>query len=301
MNMLKITIIFYALSLFNFQALACDMDGKTGIVEENDMWIGVDDKLSRNGMTKEEYNSVVTKIEALYAPIFREAKKTLRISRSWKDGTVNAYAKLDGSIAHVVIMGGLARHPEINQDSLALVMCHEAGHHIGGLPKKKVGGTFSTVSWASNEGQADYYGTMKCLRRYFEGEDNVAALAGQNIPQHVAEECNSRFTLLDDQAVCQRSVMAGYSLARMFRALRTSRNISIPELTFAAKDPSIVTKTFDNHPKPQCRLDTYFSAALCDKDVRDRVSYQDINKGLCATEEGHRKGARPLCWYKAPI
>ena len=298
MNMFKLKVVFCALFLLNLQSFACDMDGETGIAPENDMWIGVDDKLNRNTMTKEQYSEVVDKIEAIYGPIFKEHNKRLSISRAWDEGTVNAYAKLEGRVAKVVIMGGLARHPDINQDSLALVMCHEAGHHIGGLPKKKVGGSFSSVSWASNEGQADYYGTMKCLRRYFEGNDNVSAISDLNIPEHVSRECRSKFSLLDDQALCQRSVMAGYSLARMFRSLRMSRNISLPELTFVAKDPSVVNKIFDKHPKPQCRLDTYFSAALCDKDVRDRISYQDINKGVCASENGYRKGTRPLCWYK---
>jgi len=68
------------------------------------------------------------------------------------------------------MFGGLARHETMTPDGFATVVCHELGHHLGGVPKK-----FSWFgnSWASNEGQADYFGIMKCLRKMFEHEDNV--------------------------------------------------------------------------------------------------------------------------------
>jgi Zn-dependent protease with chaperone function len=54
------------------------------------------------------------------------------------------------------MFGGLARDPLVTKDGFSAVICHEIGHHIAGAPRKG-------FSWASNEGQADYFATTKCL------------------------------------------------------------------------------------------------------------------------------------------
>ena len=59
----------------------------------------------------------------------------------------------------------------ITVDGMALVACHEMGHHMGGAPK--IDGWYGS-SWATNEGGADYYGTLKCARRFFAGDDNAS-------------------------------------------------------------------------------------------------------------------------------
>jgi hypothetical protein len=300
-KMQKILFFILVLMVTPNLVLSCDEDGVTGIVEENDLWIGPFEKENRNLLTEEDFNAVISRIEAIYAPIFNEYNKKLLIQRKWEDGTVNAYAKKEGTLAHVVIMGGLARHPEITPDSLALVVCHEAGHHIGGPPVKRGWGVLtSEVSWASNEGQADYFGALKCMRHYLSGGRNQEIMARREVPQVVKDECRSQFTYPEDRAICERTVLAGYSLANMFRALRMNRSF-IPSLTFTEKDPSIVKNMFDNHPAPQCRFDTYYSAALCEKEVWDRISYSDLNKGVCSRSDGFIKGVRPLCWFKPPM
>ena len=157
------------------------------------------------------------------------------------------------------------------------------------------------MSWASNEGQADYWASLKCMRRYMDQQDNYAALSKMNVPSEVKNHCEDHFPDLKGQAICMRTTLAGYSLANMFRSIRTRNGRVIAELSFTNKDPNVVKDMDDNHPAPQCRLDTYFSGSLCGRDVSESVSYTDVNDGVCTKFNGHDTGIRPRCWYKPPV
>ena len=269
---------------------ACDSHGNSGIVEKNDLWISTDVK-STTGMTEEVFNEVLDRVGAIYEPILKGMGKKLQIIRKWEDGTVNAFAQQSGNTWKISMFGGLARHETVTPDGFAMVACHELGHHLGGLPKK--GGWFGTT-WASNEGQSDYWGAMKCFRKYMELDDNINFMNGTVVPEFAVEKCDKSFSNAEDLAMCKRSSMAGMSLAGLFRALR---NLTVP-LAFNTPDTKKVSRTNHNHPEPQCRLDTYFAGAICDKDHYADVDNRDADKNLCSRAEGFTLEARPLCWYK---
>ena len=151
-------------------------------------------------------------------------------------------------------------------------------------------------SWASNEGQSDYFGTSKCIRKYFEQDDNQAIVANMEIPAFITQKCQATFSNAEEVAMCQRNGMAGLSLGNLFRALRRMTT----KLSFQTPDPKVVTRTDHNHPQPQCRLDTYWNGALCDKSAYDDVSDSDYTEGTCNRVDGYSDGVRPLCWFKAP-
>ena len=277
---------------------SCDEHGLTGIMEENDLYIGPYEK-GISKVTHNDFVDVIDRITKLYEGDFGERGLKLYIQNSWESGSVNAYAQRKGGTALVNMFGGIARHETMNKDSLALVTCHELGHHIGGVPKKEkkgfnYGGNGKMHTWASNEGQADYFASMKCLRRYFEQENNVKAIEGREVPSFVKISCHNQFNLAEDVAICIRSALAGYSLANLFNSVRGRYS----QLSFENKDPSKVLKTYDKHPAPQCRLDTYFAGALCDKDLYDEVSDSEVDKGVCSRKEGYVIGVRPLCWFR---
>ncbi len=244
-------------------AFACDMEGRGGIVEDNKLWIGVHDK-EVSTITEERFNVVLDRVEKIYAPIIEALGKKLVINRNWADGTVNAYAQQTGNNWLISMFGGLARHATITEDGFALVACHETGHHLGGAPRKA---SFFGSTWASNEGQADYWGTMKCLRKYFEGEDNIAIVAKMEVDPIAKAKCAESFSNAEDVAVCERGAMAGLSLGNLFKALSNGT----VTLKFDTPDPARVTRTNDNHPASQCRLDTYFNGSLCDRCQQRRV------------------------------
>lgn len=279
-------------SLFAWPAFTCDENGETGFVPQNDLYIGTE-ALDAN-MTKKDFEKIIDDVSEIYAPIVESKGATLNVVKKWDDGTVNAYAmrKNDGKIWEIHMFGGLARHKTITNDAFAAVVCHELGHHLGGAPKKT--DYFGRLRWASNEGQSDYWGINKCLKQYFEKDDNIKIIGKMSPKQPAVAACNEVYSDPQEVAICIRSSMAGLSLGNLFRALRRMTT----ELSFTTPSKSVVKKTSHSHPQPQCRLDTYFNGALCDKDPSAEVSDSDANVGFCSRSENYVKGVRPLCWYK---
>ncbi|MGB0453757.1 MAG: hypothetical protein ACPGJV_08570 [Bacteriovoracaceae bacterium] len=276
------------------QGMACEFHGWGGIVAENSLYIPAGFK-SAGGINVTQFNETLDKIEEIYGPIFKEKfGALLNVQRDWDDGTVNAYATQSGSTWIIKMFGGLARHPTISQDAFATVACHEIGHHIAGAPKRK--GWWGSSSWASNEGQSDYFATSKCLRKYMENDDNEAMMKDKVLPQTVVDKCNAIFTNSNEVAMCYRTALAGLSLASLFKALRNSTD----PLKFSTPDQNVVTKTNDMHPASQCRLDTYFQGGLCERSAYDDPSQTNYKTGYCIRKDGYTEGVRPLCWFKEP-
>lgn len=288
MSFIKALAMIAALS-YSAQVLACDLHGKTGIVEENDEYISVDDKAA-GGITETQFNRVIDKVINVYEDVVADEGGKLVVERKWMDGTVNAYARQIEDTWMVSMFGGLARHKAITEDGFTLVVCHELGHHLGGAPRKFRNG--KTV-WASNEGQADYWGTMKCLRKVWANENNVAVSNKLVVDGSVKKKCNATYRNSNDRAVCYRGAMAGKSLASLFRHLRKMPT----EVDFSDPVTTEVETTYDGHPMPQCRLDTYFRASLCKVKAYVDVSYVDPSVGTCTRAGGQIKGSRPKCWY----
>jgi hypothetical protein len=272
---------------------------QASIVPKNDMYIPVRNSFEKSmliGVSDEaEFNKVIDSIEKIYSPIFKEKyESTLKIFRKWEDGTVNAYAKQSGKIWEVHMFGGLARHEATTPDGFMAVICHEIGHHIGGAPKIN---RWGVSSWASNEGQADYFATSKCLRKYFEKDSEETIKRYESKAQgerlYAKKVCDKANSSLLESAICYRSALAGKSLAVLLGTLGGTPNVS-----FKIVDNNVVTKTNDKHPKAQCRLDTYFQGALCDKDHNIFPSQKDAATGFCNRKDAYQVGIRPLCWLK---
>lgn len=283
-------LIAVALTLATVTGFTCTIDGTEGIVPENNLWLSPTTK-GINTMDEATFNAVIDKVEAIYAPIIAAEGATLAIARNWEDGTVNAYASRSGDTWNVAMFGGLARHATITEDGFALVVCHEVGHHIGGAPKKS---TWYGTRWASNEGQADYFATLKCLRKAFRSETTPELVAKLNVPAEVVTACEGQFSDASEQLICQRGAMAGMSTAKLFQDLRNQT--TAPD--FSTPDAAEVSTTNHNHPDTQCRLDTYYSGALCN--ISDMVDVDQVDEatGVCYRASGDATGVRPLCWFK---
>ncbi len=247
------------------------------------------------GITHEQYDEVLDRLEEIYGPIVAAKGGKLQINRLWDDPTVNSDAWRRGKVWNLDMYGGLARYPAITQDGEALVACHEMSHHLGGAPKiKRLFGRFGT--WASDEGEADYAGALKCMRRMFSDEAS-ARFTRTNIPDPVAQKaCQEMYRSPQDRALCVRVSAAALSVTALFKAL--SGDGKDPH--FDTPDPSIVKKTDDSHPATQCRLDTYFAADLCTQPVSSQLSDSNPAPGACTRSQGYSVGMRPLCWYKPP-
>lgn len=225
----------------------------SSILPENNLEIPVSQKNA--GLSEADYSFVIDKFEAVYRPIVEALGKKLIINRLWENPRVNAGTLRRNNEWIINLYGGYARHPLVTKDGFALVICHELGHHLAGPPKK----TFQNgKGWPSVEGQADYYATLDCMKKV------LPEIAGS------VEEENSAITELciteESPNACRRVLAAGLSVGAISADLR---NREIPD--YRTPDPSIVTVTFEDHPVPQCRLDTYLA--------------------------GVKKGERPRCWF----
>lgn len=281
-NWLKVSLL--SLNLLTVSAMACDIHGRSGFMPENNMSFSVDDK-SAGGITEAQFNKVLDKVSTVFSSVVAKTGRKFVIERRWTDSTVNAFAhqKVAG-VDTIVMYGGLARHPETTEDAMALVACHELGHHLGGAPKE------SSLPWASNEGQADYWGSMKCLRQYFSDEDNATAIKNVAVPKEVVAQCELIYKNENELAMCERTAMAGLALGKL---LASGKAVS-----FTTPDTSAVKVTYDGHPAAQCRLDTYYQGSLCDHDLSQTVSNTDANVSVCTLKNGDTVGNRPLCWFK---
>jgi hypothetical protein len=238
-------------------------------------------------VTEAEFDRINNKIRDLYQSHFKAMNATLEIRSDWEDGTVNAFADYEYDTYIIETFGGFARHPMLTRDGYALLICHELGHHMGGAP------TPPGSTWPSLEGQADYFATLKCLRRYFADEDNRSAIADQTIDPVAKEKCRVNFASETDQLICLRSSLAALSAARLLHSLDGRGRV--PD--FGTPDPSVVTRTETSHPIGQCRLDTFLAGMICPLSPVLEPDMRDPAMNVCL--EGRDSiGFRPRCWYR---
>lgn len=258
--------------------------GKCSFVPENNLRIPA--FIEGQGVTETEFNGVIDRAESIYTSVVRNKGAQLIVKRLWDNETVNAQAYRSGSSWYVDMFGGLARHPAMTKDGFALVLCHELGHHLGGAPK--IG-----TRWATNEGQADYYAGLKCLRRVFAADNNSKIIRDRKeVDPTLAKECSNSYKSDQDVAICIRIGYAGLSVATLFKELKKEQQAP----RFETPDPKVVVQTDHRHPATQCRLDTYFQGAICTVAISEDVSDNDPDIGTCS-EKYFSRGTRPLCWY----
>ena len=280
-------VALFATLGFGYQAMSTPTTLCKGFLPENNLYIPVG-IYSVGGITEKQFNEVMDRIQRIYGPDVQRDGDTLKINRLWSDGTVNASAQRSGNTQILNMYGGLARHEATTVEGFALVVCHEFGHHNGGAPKTSGFGG----GWATNEGGADYYASLKCLRRFFAEDDNAAILKGLDLDPVAATGCEAQFSDEKEQLICKRTALAGQSVANLFQALR--KETTAPN--FGTPDKRQVSRTNDQHPETQCRLDTYFAGMVCVAKENEKVSNTDYKAGSCyAPRDAY--GVRPRCWF----
>jgi hypothetical protein len=280
--MKSLFLTFFCL-LFSAQVFAQPI--KT-FMPENDL-DKQDSFFNANGMTEELFNQIIDEVEKYYSPIVSALGGDLYVERNWDDATVNAYASQEGSTWKVAMFGGLARRNEITPDGFAMVVCHELGHHVAGWPYVQ--------SWAANEGQSDYFAMQACAKNLWKNQDAENAEAANNVDPYAKKLCDTYSK--QDINLCYRSMSAGYSLATLLGALNNQK------VNFQTPDKAIVKTTYNQHPKAQCRLDTYVAGTLCAMTWNDNLipkNAKESAKYLCTSSDttNYPITARPRCWFK---
>ena len=268
----KLLALAISLSLFTFNSKA-----DCNLIPSNNLHVT---ESSEEGITEKEFTDVLNEFEKVMSPIVKKEGYKLQINRKWSDDTVNANTTTSGDKWVINAFGGLARYSGMDADAFMMVMCHELGHHMGGVPAQ---------GWASNEGQSDYYATSKCYRRM--SYSKVKAL---QVPSVVSEKCSALHKSQEEINICEKGSMIGFTLASVLNSLSGASKA----LDFNTPDKTEVSKINNAHPKAQCRLDTYFAGAVCGIHYTEEFAKDNPIQGACAEEKGDKIGVRPHCWYK---
>jgi hypothetical protein len=255
-----------------------------------------------NFVSEDSFKKTMADIMELYEPELINAGVELRILADWNDPTHNAFASRKSDKEWFIFMfGGFARLHDMTTDSLALVVCHELGHHIGAAPYKYSGG--GKKRWASAEGQSDYFAANSCVKRLFANDNNIEIVSKLPQNEFINEQCEEKHEMDEDQALCKRIAIAGIHFSKTLRGLRRSVNSPVtgPAIKSQRPDRNVVKTTNVLHPVPQCRFDTVFAGALCEKSYDENFYFRNPEEMEynCFRSDGHEEGAgvRPKCWY----
>ncbi len=206
--------------------------------------------------------------------------RELFITIDWNELRPNAYAsfKEDGS-PYILLTEGMLNHPLMTPDAINLVICHELGHFFAGSPKKNRGRS-SKKSWASAEGQSDFYASAYCMKKLMAQDEKSLSIDSDNKYDREAE------FLCGGEVGCTRIVQAAYRVAKVYAETK----LYPVKVSLTEKSKFIAPTTILTHPEPQCRLDTMIAGALCPMSMEiDFASNKDSD---CLVE----KYSRPSCW-----
>jgi len=201
-------------------------------------------KTTQERFYRDLYETEINKFKAFLS------LSNLEIRIQWENNSVNAFASKEDETMIITVLGGLLRHKQMSLAILQTVLCHELGHHLGGSPYKR--GKWSTV-----EGKSDYYALNDCLNNFLLNENNQDFISKQKNVKITYPFCNTTDYL------CQRLILSSKQTAEFSHKLTQTRRgsrFSYPKLE--KRDPTIVSSTLEEHPTPQCRLDTFISGTL---------------------------------------
>jgi hypothetical protein len=241
--------------------------------------------------TPEKFEKFTNRIVSLYADTIKELGGNLKTEFLWESTDLNAYASKNSSNWKIVFHGALYRDKRVTDDGFIMTVCHELGHLLGGAP-------FKLGEETSAEGQADYWASTVCAKKYFtEFPEEVVMSNGL-----VRDQCSKKYENdIATQKVCYRTTMAGYSLAS-FLGLQTEGR----QPRFETPDKHVLDVTNQLHPLAQCRLDTFLAGSLCELEdstvtFEEKILGDKLTTDFKCTEtvDGQlvQVDKRPKCWF----
>lgn len=241
--------------------------------------------------TPAKFEKFTNRIVSLYADTIKELGGNLKTEFLWDSTDLNAYAEKNKSNWKIVFHGALYRDKRVTDDGFIMTVCHELGHLLGGAP-------FKLGHETSAEGQADYWASTVCAKKYFtKYPEKVVTSNG-----FVRDQCSKKYENdIPAQKICYRTTMAGYSLAS-FLGLQSEGK----QPRFETPDKHVLDVTDQLHPIAQCRLDTFLAGSLCeleDSSVRfeEKILGDKLTTDFKCTEtiDGQlvQVDKRPKCWF----
>lgn len=248
-------------------------------------------------ITQENYTYLSEKFAEMYPQI------------SWEMEWDEKREKAEHYLGTIKITGGFARNPlHENLGSLMTIICHEIGHAVHDY----------------TEGEADYFATNICLKKYFSSsndKNDLIALQYTTAPASIKSTCLKSFANYSDQLLCLRVSSSSYSAAS-FSAKHCSQKLLYLHHQFAQKnkDPLVLSDKNLRCLREEASITSHrfkksylldLAASLSDKlseplnflveDIRVvNTTYHQHNSPSCRMytfRNGVLNLPRPNCWY----
>lgn len=262
----KLSLLLF---IFCFSAFADTTPLDQAAKEQRNSWaIEVDEDLGSE-VTQESFYEIIGKVFALYRDNDLNRKFELGIV-DWQIPYMSAWAFEANDIFTINFWGGFARIPGMTDRAMALTVCHEIGHILGGSPYHLKGESKNM----SIEGQSDFFAASTCMKKYLTHYSIKEEVVGLHVL--AASKCFEKFSDGSERDNCFEIAKSGQDLANVFTFLN-------PEQVFSFETPSqlVVSETlFNSYPSIQCRLDTFLAGALAPYPLPEG---EDL---------------RPACWFK---
>ena len=245
---------------------------------------------SVSGITKEVFEEVLARVRDHYEKDFKDHGLEVDYTMDWTNGWFNAQTGWAGEKkVRFFFSGELARGKYMTPDALMYVACHEMGHHFGGFPKK---------NWSTAEGGADYFAALKCMRDILKNDRINARAEEFDLPVGLKRKCQEVYSETDDYQLCLRTAKAGEDMTKSFE-YRATKIEQTATMFFRTLPEASVTIT--GYPTRECRAETAYQGAICNKGPEFPISYVTESEGYCHEKNGDTFGMRPKCWFKPTL
>jgi hypothetical protein len=242
------------------------------------------------GKDESSFRKVVMDVANLYKETVKQLGAELTVVNDWTDPTVNAFALKKEKDWSVHFFGGLYRQAVVTDDAMALVVCHEIGHLVGGAP-------FYYPRESSVEGQADFWATSVCAKKYF-SEHRKEVLIDEGSPAKI--QCDKQYSGAEERNICYRTAAAARALSTVFAHDYTTI------LSYSPTTTDKLNYTYENHPAAQCRMATYIAGSLCEVDLQGTAFEEKLLKDKKTSDflcndvidgANVKTEKRPTCWF----
>ena len=232
-------------------------------------------------VTKKSFNTIPKLIHTQHSEDFARKKIKVDVNLFWDKPWFTAWAQQHSQNKFSInFWGGVTRIPGMNDNGLALFACHEIAHIIGGEPHSKI----KDFKWSSSEGQADYFATSICLKKYFTNQFSQGKLSFPLVHQTLYKKCEKKYSKSKDLIICLSIMDAIEAQASVYEYIAVNNRVSFhKEINFLEKSLAVNETNYNSYPTNQCRIETLIAGNFCSP-----LNYP------CTSKDS----IRPKCWFR---
>lgn len=254
----------------------------------------------------QEFLDQIEKAREFLLPYAKTHDHGLLFKNFWNNDQYNATARVDNILEQtrwiLYTYGGFIHDPLSSPDAFMALLCHEAGHFVGGYPYIK---SLNEIKNTTSEGSADYFAASVCLPRVWADETEINLKYFAQSPPEDLAHCSKKFQDPERLGLCSRIIRSQTTLLKLWARVKGH------DQHFLKLKPSFTAiEHLDDHPTEPCRLETSLRGVLCEStypidhiptfSLLDNLLYaKEINDNYFC--EDTPEAQRPSCWYHPPL